>query len=178
VKVGEIHHRPEEEMDGHILFFIEGSRELLPGYIKTTKEMIIPREMLRPNKHRRPQKRDRRNKKRKIKDKAVIRTTTCQDSYTIRPTGQRGNIQRKRTNNTIRIPAYIEVINTGAALSLSYGYASLYICLPEPLKGSVRIRLWILLRGWLFPDLGDYLKPSQLYKPSYLDTTLKATERG
>jgi hypothetical protein len=33
------------EMDGNILFFIEGSRELLPGYAKTSKGIILPREI-------------------------------------------------------------------------------------------------------------------------------------
>jgi hypothetical protein len=33
------------EMDGNILFFIESAKELLPGYIKTSKGLILPREI-------------------------------------------------------------------------------------------------------------------------------------
>jgi hypothetical protein len=51
-------------MDGNILYLIERAKELPPGYIKTSKGLILPREML----------------------------------------GKRGNIQGKRTDNTIRIP--------------------------------------------------------------------------
>jgi hypothetical protein len=32
-------------MDGNILFFIESAKELLPGYIKTSKGLILPREI-------------------------------------------------------------------------------------------------------------------------------------
>jgi len=32
-------------MDGNILYFIEGSRELLPGYVETSKGIILPREI-------------------------------------------------------------------------------------------------------------------------------------
>jgi len=40
-----IHYRTDMEMDGNILYFIEGSRELLPGYVKTSKGLILPREI-------------------------------------------------------------------------------------------------------------------------------------
>ena len=40
-----IHYKTGMEMDGNILFFIEGSRELLPGYVKTSKGIILPREI-------------------------------------------------------------------------------------------------------------------------------------
>jgi hypothetical protein len=33
------------EMDGNILFFIESAKELLLGYIKTSKGLILPREI-------------------------------------------------------------------------------------------------------------------------------------
>jgi hypothetical protein len=33
------------DMDGNILFFIESAKELLPGYIKTSKGLILPREI-------------------------------------------------------------------------------------------------------------------------------------
>jgi len=32
-------------MDGNILYFIESAKELLPGYIKTSKGLILPREI-------------------------------------------------------------------------------------------------------------------------------------
>jgi hypothetical protein len=32
------------EMDGNILYLIESAKELLPGYIKTSKRLILPRE--------------------------------------------------------------------------------------------------------------------------------------
>jgi hypothetical protein len=32
-------------MDGNILFFIESAKELLPGYIKTSRGLILPREI-------------------------------------------------------------------------------------------------------------------------------------
>jgi len=31
-------------MDGNILYLIESAKELLPGYIKTSKKLILPRE--------------------------------------------------------------------------------------------------------------------------------------
>jgi len=34
------------DMDGNILYFIKSAKELLPGYIKTSKGLILPREML------------------------------------------------------------------------------------------------------------------------------------
>jgi len=40
-----IHYRTDMEIDGNILYFIEGSRELLPGYVKTSKGLILPREI-------------------------------------------------------------------------------------------------------------------------------------
>ena len=40
-----IHYRTGMEMDGNILYFIEGSKELLPGYVKTSKGLILPREI-------------------------------------------------------------------------------------------------------------------------------------
>jgi len=40
-----IHYKTGMEIDRNILFFIEGSRELLPGYIKTFKGLILPREI-------------------------------------------------------------------------------------------------------------------------------------
>jgi hypothetical protein len=40
-----IHYRTDMEIDGDILYFIEGSRELLPGYVKTSKGLILPREI-------------------------------------------------------------------------------------------------------------------------------------
>jgi hypothetical protein len=40
-----IHYKTGMEMDGNILFFIEGSKELLPGYVKTSKGIILPREI-------------------------------------------------------------------------------------------------------------------------------------
>jgi hypothetical protein len=33
------------QMDGNILYFIESAKELLPGYIKTSKGLILPREI-------------------------------------------------------------------------------------------------------------------------------------
>jgi hypothetical protein len=33
------------DMDGNILYFIESAKELLPGYIKTSKGLILPREI-------------------------------------------------------------------------------------------------------------------------------------
>jgi len=33
------------EMDGNMLYFIEGSKELLPRYVKTSKGLILPREI-------------------------------------------------------------------------------------------------------------------------------------
>jgi hypothetical protein len=33
------------QMDGNILFFIESAKELLPGYIKTSRGLILPREI-------------------------------------------------------------------------------------------------------------------------------------
>jgi hypothetical protein len=33
------------DMDGDILYFIESAKELLPGYIKTSKGLILPREI-------------------------------------------------------------------------------------------------------------------------------------
>jgi hypothetical protein len=35
------------DMDGNILYFIESAKELLPGYIKTSKGLILPREIVR-----------------------------------------------------------------------------------------------------------------------------------
>ena len=40
-----IHYRTDMEMDGDILYFIEGSKELLPGYVKASKGIILPREI-------------------------------------------------------------------------------------------------------------------------------------
>jgi hypothetical protein len=33
------------QMGGNILFFIESAKELLPGYIKTSRGLILPREI-------------------------------------------------------------------------------------------------------------------------------------
>jgi hypothetical protein len=33
------------QMDGNILYFIESAKELLPGYIKTSRGLILPREI-------------------------------------------------------------------------------------------------------------------------------------
>jgi hypothetical protein len=40
-----IKYEKDLEMDGNILFFIESAKELLPGYIKTSKGLILPREI-------------------------------------------------------------------------------------------------------------------------------------
>ena len=40
-----IHYRTGMEIDRNILFFIEGSKELLPRYVKTSKGLILPREI-------------------------------------------------------------------------------------------------------------------------------------
>jgi len=40
-----IHYRSDVEVGGEMLFFIEGSRELLPGYVETSKGLILPREI-------------------------------------------------------------------------------------------------------------------------------------
>jgi len=38
-----IQYMKDLDMDGNILFFIESAKELLPGYIKTSKGLILPR---------------------------------------------------------------------------------------------------------------------------------------
>jgi hypothetical protein len=40
-----IKYEKDLEMDGNILFFIESAKELLPGYIKTSRGLILPREI-------------------------------------------------------------------------------------------------------------------------------------
>ena len=40
-----IHYRTGMEIDRNTLFFIEGSKELLPRYVKTSKGLILPREI-------------------------------------------------------------------------------------------------------------------------------------
>jgi hypothetical protein len=40
-----IKYEKDLEMDGNILYFIESAKELLPGYIKTSKGLILPREI-------------------------------------------------------------------------------------------------------------------------------------
>jgi hypothetical protein len=40
-----IKYEKDLDTDGNILFFIESAKELLPGYIKTSKGLILPREM-------------------------------------------------------------------------------------------------------------------------------------
>jgi hypothetical protein len=40
-----IKYEKDLEIDGNILFFIESTKELLPGYIKTSKGLILPREI-------------------------------------------------------------------------------------------------------------------------------------
>ena len=40
-----VHYGADVEIGGEILFFIEGSRELLPGYVETYKGLILPREI-------------------------------------------------------------------------------------------------------------------------------------
>jgi hypothetical protein len=40
-----IKYEKDLEMDGNILFFIESAKELLPGYIKTSRGLILPREL-------------------------------------------------------------------------------------------------------------------------------------
>jgi len=65
-----IQYMKDLDMDGNILFFIESAKEQLPGYIKTSKGLILPREIV----------------------------------------GKRGNVQRKGTDNTIRIPEARRII--------------------------------------------------------------------
>jgi hypothetical protein len=40
-----IQYEKDLEIDGNILFFIESAKELLPGYIKTSRGLILPREL-------------------------------------------------------------------------------------------------------------------------------------
>jgi hypothetical protein len=40
-----IQYMKDLDMDGNILFFIESAKELLPGYIKTSRGLILPREI-------------------------------------------------------------------------------------------------------------------------------------
>jgi hypothetical protein len=40
-----IKYEKDLEIDGNILYFIESVKELLPGYIKTSKGLILPREI-------------------------------------------------------------------------------------------------------------------------------------
>jgi|GEM_PF-1485072 hypothetical protein len=40
-----IQYMKDLDMDGNILYFIESAKELLPGYIKTSKGLILPREI-------------------------------------------------------------------------------------------------------------------------------------
>jgi hypothetical protein len=40
-----IKYEKDLDMDGNILYFIESAKELLPGYIKTSKGLILPREI-------------------------------------------------------------------------------------------------------------------------------------
>ena len=40
-----VHYMTDVEIGGEMLFLIEGSRELLPGYVKTSKGLILPREI-------------------------------------------------------------------------------------------------------------------------------------
>jgi hypothetical protein len=40
-----IQYEKDLEMDGNILFFIESAKELRPGYIKTSRGLILPREI-------------------------------------------------------------------------------------------------------------------------------------
>jgi hypothetical protein len=42
-----IQYMKDLDMDGNILYFIESAKELLPGYIKTSKGLILPREIVR-----------------------------------------------------------------------------------------------------------------------------------
>jgi len=42
-----IQYMKDLDMDGNILFFIESAKEQLPGYIKTSKGLILPREIVR-----------------------------------------------------------------------------------------------------------------------------------
>jgi hypothetical protein len=99
------------EMDGNILYFIEGSRELLPGYVETSKgNNTAKRNIPHTIKHKRPPRRDRSGEEGEVKDKAPTRTKTHQYSNTIGLMGQRSNIQGKGTNNNIRMPNAREII--------------------------------------------------------------------
>ena len=99
-----IKYEKDLEIDGNILYFIESAKELLPGYIKTSKGTnTAKRTNYAPTNIRILEKEVGVVKKEKSKLKHLIRHRARKHANTTRPMGKRDNIQGKRTDNTIRI---------------------------------------------------------------------------
>ena len=114
-----IHYRTGMEIDGDILFFIEGSRELLLGYVKTSKGIMLPREIYYALSSMDGMVKEIGVvKKEKSKIKHILGLKTHQYTNTIGLMGQRGNIQGKGTNNNIRMPKTREIKDVNIILQI------------------------------------------------------------
>jgi hypothetical protein len=98
-------------MDGNTLYLIESAKELLPGYIKTSRGLILPREIYYALTNIRGLEKEIEVVKKEKSKPRHTRHRTRKHTNTVGLTGKRGNIQGKRTDNTIRISKARKVVS-------------------------------------------------------------------